>query len=199
MAESEGKKDDMKWAEGRTGGVYVPPFKLKRLMALSEDKSSAEFQRASWEALKKSINGLINKVNVANIRNIVEELFQENLVRGRGLLARSCMKAQMASPGFSNVYAALIAVMNTKLPENGETILKRVILQFRRSYKRNDKPVCLAMAKFIAHLINQKVPPPLHPPNPLPHPPPRLRTSCSALSSSPSSSTSPPTTPSSWP
>ena len=37
----------------------------------------------AWEALKKSINGLINKVNVSNIIDIVRELFQENIVRGR--------------------------------------------------------------------------------------------------------------------
>lgn len=88
---------------------------------------------------------------------IVGEIFQENLVRGRGLYCRSVMKAQLASPAFTPVYAALTAVINTKLPENGETLLKRVIMQFRRSYKRNDKPVCTAMVKFIAHLINQQV------------------------------------------
>lgn len=33
----------------------------------------------------------------------------------------------------------------------------RLVLQFKRSYKRNDKPVCTAAAKFIAHLINQGV------------------------------------------
>ena len=37
----------------------------------------------TWTALKKSINGLINKVNVSNIKSIVAELFAENLVRGR--------------------------------------------------------------------------------------------------------------------
>ena len=60
----------------------------------------------TWEALRKSLNGLINKVNVANIANIVPELFQENLVRGRGLFVRAIMKAQMASPGFTHIYAA---------------------------------------------------------------------------------------------
>ena len=78
-------------------------------------------------------------------------------MRGRGLYCRSIMKAQLASPAFTPIYAALTAVINTKLPENGETLLKRVIMQFRRSYKRNDKPVCTAMVKFIAHLINQQV------------------------------------------
>ena len=34
----------------------------------------------------------------------------QNLVRGRGLLCRSLMKSQMASPTFTPVYAALVAV-----------------------------------------------------------------------------------------
>ena len=46
-----------------------------------------------WEILRKSINGIVNKVNVENISNIIMELFNENLIRGRGLLARAVMKA----------------------------------------------------------------------------------------------------------
>lgn len=51
----------------------------------------------------------------------------------------------------------LIAVMNTKLPEIGELLLKRVITTFKRAYKRRDKVVALALVKFIAHLVNQQV------------------------------------------
>jgi pre-mRNA-splicing factor CWC22 len=113
-------------------------------------------------------------------------VFAKNLVRGRGLFCRSMMKSQLASPSFSPVYAALIAVVNTKFPEIGELLLGRLVLQvsfillhisvsfiysdhtpfltshlfivqFKRSYKRNDKPVCSAAAKFLAHLINQGI------------------------------------------
>ncbi len=80
----------------------------------------------------------------------------QNLVRGRGLLCRSIMKSQMASPPFTNIYAALAAVVNTKFPEIGELLLTRVVLQFRRAYKRNDKPICIAASKFLAHLVNQQ-------------------------------------------
>jgi len=142
---------------GRSGGVYVPPFKLARMQKEIEDKTSAEYQRQTWEALRKSINGLVNKVNVGNIKNIVEELFQENLVRGRGLLVRALIRAQMASPGFTHVFAALLAVINSKLPEVGDLLIRRVILQFRRAYKRNDKIVTTAAIKFMAHLVNQKI------------------------------------------
>ncbi|KAF5747636.1 pre-mRNA-splicing factor CWC22 [Tripterygium wilfordii] len=142
---------------GKSGGVYIPPFKLARMMKDVQDKSSNEYQRLTWDALRKSINGLVNKVNATNIKNIIPELFAENMIRGRGLFCRSCMKSQMASPGFTDVFAALVAVVNTKFPEVGELLLKRIVLQLKRAYKRNDKPQLLAAVKFIAHLVNQQV------------------------------------------
>uniref|UniRef100_A0A1D1XL51 Pre-mRNA-splicing factor CWC22 n=1 Tax=Anthurium amnicola TaxID=1678845 RepID=A0A1D1XL51_9ARAE len=142
---------------GRSGGVYIPPFKMAQMMRDVQDKSSEAYQRLSWDALRKSINGLVNKVNAANIKNIIPELFSENLIRGRGLFCRSCMKSQMASPGFTDVFAALVAVVNTKFPEVGTLLLKRIVLQLKRAYKRNDKPQLLAATKFIAHLVNQQL------------------------------------------
>ncbi|XP_024991904.1 pre-mRNA-splicing factor CWC22 homolog [Cynara cardunculus var. scolymus] len=142
---------------GKSGGVYIPPFKLARMMNEVQDKSSMEYQRMTWDALRKSINGLVNKVNATNIKNIIPELFAENLIRGRGLFCRSCMKSQMASPGFTDVFAALVAVVNTKFPEVGDLLLRRIILQLQRAYKRNDKPQLLAAVKFIAHLVNQQI------------------------------------------
>lgn len=48
---------------GRTGGVYIPPFKLAQMQRDAESlgKATKEYQRIAWEALRKSINGLINK------------------------------------------------------------------------------------------------------------------------------------------
>ncbi|KAI3667783.1 hypothetical protein L6452_42852 [Arctium lappa] len=142
---------------GKSGGVYIPPFKLASMMSEVQDKSSMEYQRMTWDALRKSINGLVNKVNATNIKNIIPELFAENLIRGRGLFCRSCMKSQMASPGFTDVFAALVAVVNTKFPEVGDLLLRRIILQLQRAYKRNDKPQLLAAVKFLAHLVNQQI------------------------------------------
>ncbi|MCL7022558.1 hypothetical protein MKW94_014226 [Papaver nudicaule] len=80
-----------------------------------------------------SINGLVNKVNTSNIKDVMPEL--------------SCMKSQMAAPGLTDIFAALSAVVNTKFPELGILLLKGL----------NDKPQLLAAAKFIAHLVNQQV------------------------------------------
>ncbi|CAH1391607.1 unnamed protein product [Nezara viridula] len=149
------KNDDI--ITSRTGGAYIPPGKLKLMQASITDKSSAEYQRIAWEALKKSIHGHINKVNTSNIGVVARLLFKENIIRGRGLLCRSIIQAQSASITFTNVYACLVAIINSKFPNIGELLLKRVIIRFKRAYKRNDKAVCISSATFIAHLINQGV------------------------------------------
>jgi pre-mRNA-splicing factor CWC22 len=124
----------------RSGGVYMPPARLRALQAeAAKDKTSAEYQRLSWDALRKSITGIVNRVNILNIKSIVPELFNENLIRGKGLFARSIMKAQAASLPFTPVFACLVAIVNTKLPSVGELVLIRLVSQFRRSFKRNDK------------------------------------------------------------
>ncbi|XP_078460071.1 pre-mRNA-splicing factor CWC22 homolog isoform X2 [Lampetra planeri] len=151
------KKDEVDPILTRSGGAYIPPARLRMMQEQIADKSSLAYQRMSWEALKKSINGLINKVNVSNIFNIIKELLQENVVRGRGLLSRSMIQAQMASPTFTHVYSALTAIINSKFPQIGELILRRLILNFRKGYRRNDKPLCLSTSKYVAHLVNQNV------------------------------------------
>ncbi|TFY82661.1 hypothetical protein EWM64_g1354 [Hericium alpestre] len=142
----------------RSGGVYMPPARLRAMReAASADRSSVEYQRLSWDALRKSITGIVNRVNIANIKNVVPELFAEDLIRGRGLFARSVMKAQAASLPFTPVFAALVAIINSKLPQVGELVLVRLVSQFRRAFKRNDKTVCHSTTTFIAHLVNQGV------------------------------------------
>jgi pre-mRNA-splicing factor CWC22 len=141
----------------RAGGAYIPPARLREMQKSITDKKSAEFQRMAWEALKKSIQGLINKTNTANIKMIVPELFSENLVRGRGLFCRAIMKAQAASLPFTPIYAAMVAIVNTKLPQVGDLLVRRLVIQFRKSFRRNDKAVCLASTMFLSHLVNAQV------------------------------------------
>ncbi|KAI0737902.1 hypothetical protein C8Q80DRAFT_1263008 [Daedaleopsis nitida] len=164
--EKDGKKEPQfdaaaefaKLTSTRSGGMYVPPARLRAMQeAASKDKASAEYQRITWDALRKSITGIVNRINVANIKHVMHELFQENLIRGRGLFARSVMKAQSSSLPFTPVFAALVAIVNTKLPQVGELVLTRLISQFRRAFKRNDKIVCHSTTTFIAHLVNQAV------------------------------------------
>jgi pre-mRNA-splicing factor CWC22 len=72
-------------------------------------------------------------------------------------LASSILKAQAFSPTFSHVYAALVAIINSKFPNIGQLILKRLVIQFNRSFRINNKENCVIVSRFIAHLANQRV------------------------------------------
>ncbi|KAJ2906181.1 pre-mRNA-splicing factor cwc22, partial [Coemansia aciculifera] len=140
-------------------GRYLPPALKRKLLAAAAKGAPADEaeQRASWEALKKKINGPVNKVNTSNIKDVIVELFSANLVRGRGLYCRSIMRAQSMSASFTPVYAALTAVINTKLPIVGELLVTRLVIQFRRAFNRDDKDLCISSAMFLAHLTNQRI------------------------------------------
>jgi len=162
----EDKKEAMqaeykKLLDMRSGGTYVPPARLRALQAQIMEDTSDEAERLRqklhWEALKKSITGIINKVNFGNIKMLVPELFEENLVKGRGLFCRSIMRAQASSLGFTPIYACLTAIINSKIPLVGELLARRLIMQFRKSFRRDDKKVCVSSTTFIAQLINFQV------------------------------------------
>ncbi len=63
----------------------------------------------------------------------------------------------MASPSFTQVYAALLAAVNTKLPDVVRLVINRVVSQFKKAYRRNNKLQCKAAISMIAHLVNQSV------------------------------------------
>ncbi|KAL2104666.1 hypothetical protein VUR80DRAFT_9909 [Thermomyces stellatus] len=155
------KSEYQKLLDMRSGGTYIPPARLRALQAQIQEDTSDEGarlkQKLHWEALKKSITGIINKVNLGNIKALVPELFEENLVRGRGAFCRAIMRAQASSLSFTPIYAALTAIVNSKIPLVGELLAKRVVVQFRKSFRRDDKKVCLAATTFIAHLVNFQV------------------------------------------
>ena len=111
---------------------------------------------------------------MGNIKHVILELFSKNLIRSHGLFAHSIMKAQAVSLPFTSVFAALVSIINTKLPMMGKLLLHWLISQFRRAFKRNDKVcqiivvsyvnlylpfqmVCHSTTAFIAYLVNQGI------------------------------------------
>ncbi|MEN2499347.1 MAG: pre-mRNA-splicing factor cwc22, variant 2 [Marteilia pararefringens] len=143
--------------KSKSGGIYLPPAKLKQYQQDITDKNSEMYQRLHWVAIKKTINGLMNKINADNIINVIHELLEENVIRCRGLLVRSLIINQDYSPMYSNIYAALVSVINTKLPQIGELLLKRLVMNFKLYYGGNMRQECINSVRFIAHLTNQFV------------------------------------------
>ena len=149
-------------------GVYIPPAKRKQLEAAAAAAAASQppkqgptplqEQREAWQTQKRVIHGTINRLNASTIKPLIGDLFQTvNLIRLRGVLCKSVLQAAVSSPKFTNVYAALMSVINSKLPEVGELCTNRAILAFRRHYKNREKASCQAVTLFLAHLFHQGV------------------------------------------
>lgn len=144
------------------GGKYIPPAKLRALKQQQQqdansDSASIENQKEEWLQLKKKINGLVNKVSSSNIQSIVLSLFKLNLRRARGILVKTLITNQAQSWPYTAVYSSLVSVLNSKIPMIGKLLVTRLVLNFRKYYKRNDKHGLDSTLIFLASLMNFRV------------------------------------------
>ncbi|KAH9598186.1 Initiation factor eIF-4 gamma [Trypanosoma melophagium] len=131
---------------------YVPPHRKRADESDNNDISNEATQREAWQALNRSITGIINRVSADNLQVSVTELFRENIIRGRGLLCRSLMRAQLADPDLTNVFAALVSCVNKELSAIGLLLLKRLVVQWWRYYRRKDWTALRSVSRFLAWL-----------------------------------------------
>ncbi|KAL7442652.1 hypothetical protein ACHAXM_011978 [Skeletonema potamos] len=150
-------------------GAYIPPAKrrlLEQQQSNHDDDNNnhpnehkvtpIHIQRQTWETLQRTINGTINRLNITTIKPLIHSLFQKaNLIRGRGILIKSILHGVMSSPNYAHIYVALLAVINTKLPECGELLVTRAILAFRKGYQRRDRMMVSSILALLGHLFNQ--------------------------------------------
>lgn len=114
-------------------------------------------QRLMWDDLRKSINNLFERVCESNIRNVAEELISLNLELGRGLFCRAILRSLSSSSVPPPVLGALIAIVNSKFPDVGYLLLKRILFQARIAYESNDEIRLRSFAMLLAHLVNNRV------------------------------------------
>ena len=112
-------------------------------------------RRDSWEDPRRAIHGAINRLDPQTLKPLARKLFESNLLRGRGLLSKSLLRAAVASPTRAATYASLAAVINAKLPEIGELCVQRAVSGFRKFYKRRDGASVGACVGVLAHFFNQ--------------------------------------------
>ena len=61
------------WPGLKAGSTALQMLREQEML----NKGGAAYQRLTWDALRKSINGLVNKVNAENIRLLLPEIFAE--------------------------------------------------------------------------------------------------------------------------
>uniref|UniRef100_A0AC35U999 MIF4G domain-containing protein n=1 Tax=Rhabditophanes sp. KR3021 TaxID=114890 RepID=A0AC35U999_9BILA len=93
----------------------------------------------------------------AELNAFAELLLKQNIVKGKDLLVESLITSQLSFPMISNVYAALAAKINYKMPEIGQLLVSRLLKEFGKYYQAEQVTYATHTLKFLAHLTNQHV------------------------------------------
>lgn len=142
---------------------YIPPAKQRelekqKLQSLTLDINEDEqLQQNYFLKSKKKIISVINKITLENIQEMIFEAFSINLIRFRGLLIDEIIQHQIHSNSYTAIYTSFICVINSKIPEIGKLLLTRLVLNFRKYYKSNDKEKLISTLNFISNLLNFKI------------------------------------------
>ncbi|GER49843.1 pre-mRNA-splicing factor cwc22 [Striga asiatica] len=116
-----------------------------------------EYQRLHWLSTTSKIIDLVRKLDSDNIRRVAEEIMSHDVVWCRGPFCEAVMLAQSVSPDLSTLYAALVAAVNSRFPDVGLLLVKRVVLQLRTTYNSRNRKKMLVASRFLAQLVNQAV------------------------------------------
>ena len=85
----------------RSNNACIPPSKRKQL---SQESGSMFHQKENWEQLREAINGIMNRLNESNIKDLIENLYSNaNLLRRRGLLLKNIPKAITVNLSYSHI------------------------------------------------------------------------------------------------
>jgi pre-mRNA-splicing factor CWC22 len=133
---------------------YVPPHRRKEQHAPAAPPTheDEQHQRDMWDALRRGIIGIVNKVSLINIKSCVVELFRENIVRGRGVLTRALIRACIADPAMAPTLAALASVVTKEFPAIGQLLLARLVDGWQKAFKRRDFTRMSQLNSFFAQL-----------------------------------------------
>lgn len=80
--------------------MYVPPHKLRILQEemMQKEKSGEDHQKMMWDLLRKSINGIVNKVSLLESFNHLLRSLSDALL---SVPRSTCLTCRMLSSNFS--------------------------------------------------------------------------------------------------
>ncbi|EDO18792.1 hypothetical protein Kpol_1028p67 [Vanderwaltozyma polyspora DSM 70294] len=125
-------------------------------MSSSDGTNLEELQRENWSLLKDQIEYIIGNADEMNIMESFKQLFEVNVLVGQRLLVDSILKNQLKKD-IPVVYALLVALINSEMPEMGLLMTKESIALFIKGYNNMNNLETFTMATFIAQLFNYEV------------------------------------------
>ena len=121
----------------------------------NHEKSSKELSE-SYQSARSDINRLVNELTKENLSETSKKLLEMDIDRGRWPLCESLMAAPLEIPKCNhiNVYAALAAIINSKVPNFGELFIKWLLTNLEKGIPERNKVTSYISGVFLSNLYN---------------------------------------------
>lgn len=98
--------------------------------------TSVDVQKKEWKKLEIQIKNALEKATITNVREIVVELLQLNLLRGSGIFCNNVMHIVRDSRNKSILMASIVSAINSKIPFVGELLVSRLLYRIWKTQSK---------------------------------------------------------------
>lgn len=121
----------------------------------TEQDEDMKFQRENWEMIKSHVSSIISTLTMDNLQESYKGLFQVNIVLGRNIICENVIDFTLKKQNnrLLPALSALITLLNSDIPEIGETLAKELMLMFVKQFNHEDYVSCENILKFLSILF----------------------------------------------
>lgn len=114
------------------------------MSTIINDEEGVEFQRENWEMIRSHVSPIISNLTMDNLLDSYKQLFQVNIVVGGNIVCQNVVNfiLKKQNKGQIPALAALITLLNSDVPEIGETLIKELMLTFVKQFNHRDYISC---------------------------------------------------------
>lgn len=115
-----------------------------------------KFQRENWEMIRSHVSPIISNLTMDNLQESHRDLFQVNILIGRNIICKNVVDFTLNKQNGRLIPAlsALIALLNSDIPDIGETLAKRTNVNVRAAIQSQRLRVLRKYPSMSVHFIS---------------------------------------------
>ncbi|EJS43614.1 cwc22p [Saccharomyces arboricola H-6] len=114
------------------------------MSAAIDQDVDVDFQKENWQMLESHVSPIISNLTMDNLLESYKDLFQVNIILGENVVCKNVVEFILKKQNSRRIpaLAALITLLNSNIPEIGETLTKELMLTFVKQFNHRDHILC---------------------------------------------------------
>ena len=125
------------------------------MSATTEHADDVKLEKENWEMINSHVSGIVSNLTMDNLQESYKDLFQVNIILGRNIVCSNILDFTLKKQNSRQmpVLSALITLLNSEIPEIGETLTKELVLTFVEQFNHRDYVSCESILQCLSILF----------------------------------------------